>query len=381
MGADHGERVAAAAEADRESFELAVGDAAPHPQAGERRASERAGVGLRVARVVHVQRVDAAVAVDRQQGCDRVDDTAHVRCLAAHIHCVVVVAGVDRRGRRDRPDVDRVGAGGGVHRRLALDLLERDRIVAAVRVEHGRAGVGALHRERVAAAAEADRESFERAVGDAAPHTQAGERRASERAGVGLRVARVVHVQRVVAAVAVDREYGSDRVHVARNTRGLAADVHRVGAFAGVDRRGRRDRPDVDRVGAGGGVHRRDARDRFERDGVGTSLTVHRRRASVRARDSDGVGAVAGAHGQRLNLRVGRRHSRPRYRGGGDRDVVGKPGSRHLERVRGAAAAVDVDSRVDQRLSGWVGKAIDHERIVARAAIECDRREVAADRE
>ena len=344
LGAGNCERVVAAAEADLQSFERAVDDLASHTQAGEFGRGQVARVPARVACVVHVQRVAAAISIDRQHRSDRVDIAAGGRGRAADVHRVGVVACIHRRGRGDRADVDRIVAGTGVDRRDAGDRIERDRVAAAVRVQLRRAGMGAGNCERVVAAAEADLEGLERAVDDLASHTQAGQFGRGQVAGVGERVAGVVDVQRVAAAVSIDRQHRSDPVDVAARGRGQAADVHRVGVSPRVDRGGRGDRADVDRVGAGTGVHRRDAGDRSERDRVAAIVGVQFRRTGVRAGHRERVVPAAEADLQRLDRAVddlaGHAQARQFRRG----QVAGVPGRVsgviHVQRV---AATVTID--------------------------------------
>ena len=240
-----------------------VSHAVGHAKAGEFGRGQVARVGQRVACVVHVQRVATALAIDRQHRPDAVHIAARGRGQTADVHRVGVGPCVDRRGRGDRTDVHRVAA--------------------AVRVQLRRARVRARHGKCIVAAAEADLQRLERAVDDLASHTQAAEFGRGQVARVGERVARVIHVQRVAAALAVDRQHRSDAVHIAARGRGQAAHVHRVGVAARVHRGGRGDRADVDRVGAGTGVDRRDAGDRFERDRVATAVRIQLRRAGVRA--------------------------------------------------------------------------------------------------
>ena len=117
----------------------------------------------------------------------------------------------------------------------------------------GRAAVRALDREGVGAAAERDHQVLDRVVGDAGRHAEPGDRRRRQRAGVVGRVTAVIHIQPIAAAgrgVAVDRQQHVDGIHSA------AADVERVRVFAAVSRRQPADRIDVDRIVAAVAVDR-----------------------------------------------------------------------------------------------------------------------------
>ena len=153
-------------------------------------------------------------------------------------------------------------------------------------------------RERVAAAAETDLQGLQRAVGDAPRHPQARDPGRGQIAGVAERVARVVHVQRVAAAFAVDRQHRSDGIDVAARIWGQAAHVYRVGVSARVDRRGCGDRPDVHRVGIGSAIDGQQTGGRLDRDRVAAGIALHDRCAGVRTHDGDGVDAVAGTDGK-----------------------------------------------------------------------------------
>ena len=139
---------------------------------------QRAGVGARVAAVVDVRRVGAALALNRDVAGDQVDRP-----------------GVGRGVRRD---VDRVVAAAGLEERVG-------------------AGIRAEHVELRAVVAEADLEVLDGAVRDPDRHAEPGDRRRRQEAGLaGARcvVAGVVDVQPVAGArrVAVDRHGAVDRV-------------------------------------------------------------------------------------------------------------------------------------------------------------------------
>ena len=90
-------------------------------------------------------------------------------------------------------------------------------VVAVVAVYIGRAGVRALDREHVAGGAEADVQRRERVVvDDAAGHVETGDRRRSQRAGVGVAVAGVFHVEDVGPVASVEIEGAVDSIHDSR---------------------------------------------------------------------------------------------------------------------------------------------------------------------
>ena len=259
-----GERVAAAAQGDDQVLDGAVGDAPAHTQSGDGRGGQRAGIWARVATVVHVEPVAAtrrSVAVDRQHVTDVVADA------------VDVPVGVDVRARdgarRIAADVERFVAGSAVDRRRPADRPHVDDVVAVVAVQVGDPGMRAVNCEGVADRAQADVQGLERAVGDAAGHIEAADRRRGQSTGVGVVVTGIINVQDVGFAIAVDGQQGADAVyraprivaHIDNGSRGIAAHVDGIRASAGVDRGGAANGARVDDVVVFFGVHRQQAAD------------------------------------------------------------------------------------------------------------------------
>ena len=121
-------------------------------------------------------------------------------------------------------------------------------VAASIRVQFRRAGMRAIHRKRVIAAAQADLQGFERAVDDLAGHSQAGHLGRRQRAGVTSRIAGVVDVQCIAVPVAVDCQHCTDRIDIATGDRGRAADVDGICIRPRVDGRGSGDRLNMNRI-------------------------------------------------------------------------------------------------------------------------------------
>src|SRR5204863_167801 len=155
-------------------------------QTGKLRRGQHTGVHQGVARVVHVHRVFAVIAVDGEQRGNVKIGRASCKERAENVDGVVIIT--------------------YIHRGLARDGLNVDGGFAIVRVELRASSVRAFDGKGVSRRAQADVERFQRAIRNAVAHAQAGELGVRERAGVRHGVARVVHVHDVVAVVAVDGE-------------------------------------------------------------------------------------------------------------------------------------------------------------------------------
>src|SRR5207237_1188245 len=124
----------------RQRLHRAVGDAADHVDAGDRRGGQRADVRARVSRVVDVQYVGVVAAIHGEQCADAVDRAGDV----ADVDRVRAVAGVDVGGAADGAHVDDVGAGFGVDRQRGARAIDVHRVVALRRVDRGLSGQRAL---------------------------------------------------------------------------------------------------------------------------------------------------------------------------------------------------------------------------------------------
>ena len=138
--------------------------------------------------------------------------------------------------------------------------LDADLIVPEATRERGgfarTAGVGALNLEGVAAAAQLDREIFNRPIGDRPwCYSQARDAVAGEGACVGGGISGFIHHHRVAlaAVAALKGEQGSDGVQIAADvcTRGgVAADIEAIGSRTTLNGDGSGDGPDVELIGA-----------------------------------------------------------------------------------------------------------------------------------
>ena len=115
------------------------------------------------------------------------------------------------------------------------------------------AGVSALDREGVAAAAEVDREIFNRPISDRSGHVQTRDAVAGEGACVCEGISGVIHHHRVAlaAVAALKGEQGSDGVQIAADVGGgggVAADIEAIGSRTTLNGDGSGNRPDVELI-------------------------------------------------------------------------------------------------------------------------------------
>jgi len=238
MRAFDGKRVRSGAEHDVQGLEVEVSDSLRHLQSRQLSAGQTAGLdrGKHAREVQFVPVADSPAAVDGQQGVDR--RTVDGGCNPAvhrtvrgrgHVDGVGSVARVDDGGPVDRSHLDQVGAAAGIQR-------------------HGNSVLRAVDRKPVPEATERDIQILDGLIRNPQCHSQPGQTRAVQGAFVCFRIARRVHIQRVAAAIAVDRQQRKDAGQHAMDARSVAADIHRVVVSAAINRGGRADGLDVDGV-------------------------------------------------------------------------------------------------------------------------------------
>ena len=129
MRALNGEDITGRTQADIQRLDGAVGDAAAHTQAIDRRGSQDAGVGGVVACIVCVKGVGSAFSVDIKAGPYSIQGSACRRGRSPNIDRIVVCTGIDGGLGVDGPDVDDIVARDGRDRRFARYVADVDGVV------------------------------------------------------------------------------------------------------------------------------------------------------------------------------------------------------------------------------------------------------------